>query len=64
MERKIFKKSDKSRIRLDLNFEQYYWGFRSAHNTHKLFVGFADDYGCANYSIISYDYDILPVCTI
>ena len=65
MRRKIFKKSDKSRIKLDSDFEQdCYWLLRSACNSREFFTGYVDDYGYVDYTDVNFNYDILPVCTI
>lgn len=65
MRRKIFKKSDKSRIRLDLEFAPYcHWWLRSACSYYSRNVGcvydpgYAPGYGAYNH------FDILPACMI
>ena len=65
MEQKIFMISDDSRIKLDLEFKQYYWKLRSVCDGSKLFAGSVDEYGYVDYTIITFNDDgIFPVCTI
>ena len=56
--------SDDSRIKLDLEFKQYYWKLRSVCDCSKLFAGSVDEYGYVDYTIITFNYGIFPVCTI
>ena len=61
---KIFKKLDKSRSKLDLNFEPFQWWLRSANSNISRYAG----YVCYNGSVVNrandYYNDVLPVCTI
>ena len=65
---KIFKKSDKSRIKLDLNFESSYWWLRSAR-TYVLtgfFIAGINWNGCVRifYTYGYSDTGLAPVCII
>ena len=66
MEQKIFNKSNKSKIKLNLNLQQYSWWLRSAFNYYGDTICSVDVWGYINYiSLVSnYNYGILPVCTI
>ena len=64
MEQKIFMISDDSRIKLDIEFKQYYWKLRSVCDCSKLLAGSVDEYGYVDYTIITFNYGIFPVCTI
>ena len=65
---KIFKQSDKSRDKLDLNFEPFQWWLRSAR-TYCLtgfFVGGINWNGCVRI-FYTHGYDVVefaPVCMI
>ena len=67
MAQKIFKKSDKSRIKVDLNFESSHWWLRSAR-TYVLtgfFVAGINWNGDFDYYVFGFsNKGILPVCTI
>ena len=65
---KIFKKSDKSRIKLDVNFEQSFWWLRSrrTYNLDDFLVAGINWNGCVRI-FYTYGYDVVelaPVCTI
>ena len=73
MARKIFKKSDKSRIRLDLKIRFYYWWLRSSRSegydplsgdSYDSFSGCVNFFGRAYYFRSFYNYGILPACVI
>ena len=66
MERKIFKKSDKSRIRYYFNSVIYYWRLRSASNIYEKNIGCGVDSDgdvVYLYRAGSLTY-ILPTCSI
>ena len=68
MKMKIFKKSDKSRKKLDLNFEQSFWWLRS-RRTYCLtgfFVAGINWNGCVRifYTYGYNDTRLAPVCVI
>ena len=65
MRRKIFKKSNESRIRHHFSLVPYYWRLRSAHNDYENGVGWVNDFGQIfyNYYASSFIF-ILPVCSI
>ena len=64
MERKIFKKSDKSRIRFDLEFDPRYWRRRSADSDYGHYVGYVISYGYVDDGVADDCYGILPSCSI
>lgn len=64
MRRKIFKKSDESRIRSDLKFKPYFWRLRSADSDDSTCVSYVSYLGFAHKSFAYYDNGVLPVCTI
>ena len=65
MERKIYKKQNKSKRKRDLKFFYCYWWLRSVSNDScDYFSGFVNFYGYIDY-IRSYRiYGVFPVCTI
>ena len=68
MAQKIFKKSDKSRIKVDLNFESSYWWLRSAR-TYVLTGFFVAGINWNGFVRIFYthrysDTGLAPVCII
>ena len=64
MERKIFKKSDKSRIRFDLEFDPQCWWLRSADSDYGYYAGYVIRYGYVDDDIADDCYGILPSCSI
>ena len=66
MEQKIFKKSNKPKIKLNLNLQQYSWWLRSAFNYYGDTICFINFYGYIDYMslVCNYNCDILPVCII
>ena len=64
MRRKIFKKSSKSRIKLDPGFFRCYWWLRSASGFDRYYSGNIDYNGFVAYSFNLINIGILPVCTV
>lgn len=67
MDRKIFKKSNKSRIRYTLDIEpRYYWWLRSADCSYynSRIVAVIIESGMVSYYNACYYYNVLPACTI
>lgn len=64
MNRKIFNKSDKSRIKSDLVFEPYRWWLRSADSSHSYYVGRIRDFGHVYNNFTDFTYGVLPICMI
>ena len=61
---KIFKKSDKSRIRSNLEFTTCYWWLRSVDSDGIYYVGCVYRHG-HEYSVDAESYyGVLPACTI
>ena len=63
MEQKIFN-SNKSRIKCNLNFEQYYWQLRSACNDYYYAYSAVNFYGGVNNFHTQFNYGISPTCMI
>ena len=65
MERKIFNKSYKSRIKCDLGFFPCYWSLRSIYNVHyDFFVGCITLYGNVDDFYNWLNCGIVPTCII
>ena len=64
MRRKIFKKSNKSKIRLDLNPRSANWWLRSSYFYYNYDIGYVSIDGNIYYYRFSGVVGILPVCII
>lgn len=66
MKRKIFKKSNKSRIRYTLNLEPCYRWLRSADCSYynRRIVAIVIESGMVSYYNAYHYYNVLPACTI